>query len=45
MQISRERYPNINFYSDWDQVIERVKGDDTALLLSSVIHEVYWYII
>lgn len=43
MQISRERYPNINFYSDWDQVIEKVKGDDTALLLSSVIHEVYSY--
>lgn len=43
MQISRERYPDINFYSDWNQVIEKVKGDDTALLLSSVIHEVYSY--
>lgn len=43
MQISRERYPEINFYSDWNQVIEKVKGDDTALLLSSVIHEVYSY--
>lgn len=42
MQISNKKYPNINFLSDWNNAIENIKGD-TAILLSSVIHEVYSY--
>lgn len=42
MQISNKKYPDINFYSNWSKVIENIKGD-TAILLSSVIHEVYSY--
>ena len=43
MQISKQNYPDIDFYSDWNEVIENVEGDNTALFLSSVIHEVYSY--
>lgn len=43
MKISQERYPDIEFFSEWNDVIDRVEGDSTALLLSSVIHEVYSY--
>ena len=42
MKISREKYTDIGFFSEWNDVIEKVDGD-TALLLSSVIHEVYSY--
>lgn len=43
INISKRRYPEIQFYSNWNNVINNIKNDNTALLLSSVIHEVYSY--
>jgi hypothetical protein len=41
---SKNRYPNIDFYSDWNDVLINIKNEDNnAILLSSVIHEVYSY--
>ena len=43
IDISKRRYPEIEFFSNWSKVINNIETDNTALLLSSVIHEVYSY--
>ena len=43
INISKTQYPEIDFYSDWNEVIQNVNSNDSAILLSSVIHEVYSY--
>jgi trans-aconitate methyltransferase len=44
MKISKNKYPNIDFYFDWNDVINNINNENiNALLLSSVIHEVYSY--
>jgi hypothetical protein len=46
INISRRNYNDIKFESDWNKVIENISTKDynnTGLLLSSVVHEVYSY--
>lgn len=43
INISKTQYPEIDFYSNWNEVIQNVNSDNSAILLSSVIHEVYSY--
>ena len=42
INISKEQYPDINFSSSWDEVIQNI-DNNASILLSSVIHEVYSY--
>ena len=43
INISKNQYPDIDFYSNWNEVIQNVNSYNAAILLSSVIHEVYSY--
>lgn len=44
INIAKSQYPNINFYSNWPEIIENIDNrGNTAILLSSVIHEIYSY--
>lgn len=43
IRMSQNKYPEISFYSNWNDVLENIDGDKTALFLSSVIHEIYSY--
>lgn len=44
LNISRDRFPHINFLSNWEEVMSKIdETKSNAILLSSVIHEVYSY--
>lgn len=43
INICKSKSNGIEFYSNWDDVIDNINGKSASIFLSSVIHEVYTY--
>jgi SAM-dependent methyltransferase len=45
LEIAHDKFPDITFTKNWDEILDCIRNKNATLILSSVIHEVYSYCI